>query len=109
MIVRLCEKKDLEQVIHIYDLIHEQEEKGKMTIGWIRQIYPTKYTAILFSKRIICLEDNNTIVARARINQKQDPSYRKAHWIYTTKNETYARKHNCFYLRMDTNEINQVV
>ena len=46
MIVRLCEKKDLEQVIHIYDLIHEQEEKGKMTIGWIRQIYPTKYTAI---------------------------------------------------------------
>ena len=63
----------------------------------------------LFSKRIICLEDNNTIVARTRINQKQDPSYRKAHWIYTTKNETYARKHNCFYLRMDTNEINQVV
>lgn len=29
MIVRLCEKKDLEQVIHIYDLIHEQEENEK--------------------------------------------------------------------------------
>ena len=42
---RKAEPKDLEAIAAIYDRIHDNEEAGKTTIGWIRSIYPTRATA----------------------------------------------------------------
>lgn len=44
-IVRKANETDLEAISTIYEKIHDLEEKGKQTIGWIRNIYPTSQTA----------------------------------------------------------------
>lgn len=37
---------DVESVSKIYDLIHQQEEAGIVSIGWKREIYPIRETAL---------------------------------------------------------------
>lgn len=44
-IVRKANETDLEAISTIYEKIHDLEEKGKQTIGWIRNVYPTNQTA----------------------------------------------------------------
>lgn len=36
---------DVESVSKIYDLIHQQEEAGIVSVGWKREIYPIIETA----------------------------------------------------------------
>ena len=43
--IRKATEKDIQAVSHIYDEIHTEEEAGRVTIGWIRDIYPTEKTA----------------------------------------------------------------
>ena len=45
MIFRKASATDISVVEEIYDDIHTEEENGKLTIGWIRGIYPTRGTA----------------------------------------------------------------
>ena len=43
--IRKATKCDLEAVEKIYDKIHDAEESGKQTTGWIRGVYPVRRTA----------------------------------------------------------------
>jgi hypothetical protein len=42
---RLATVEDIDKIVEIYDDIHTAEENGEVTIGWIREVYPTRKTA----------------------------------------------------------------
>ena len=128
--------EDLDAIAKIYDAIHTQEEAGKTTIGWIRSIYPTKYTALsaIEAKDMFVLEKDGKIVACGRINYEQVDCYAAGNWQYDAapdqvmvlhtlvvdpaesrngygsqflhQYEAYATANNCPYLRLDTNARN---
>ena len=60
MMIRKAEKKDIPAVSAIYDEIHDAEEKGVITVGWERGVYPTKATAenALICNELFVVEDN---------------------------------------------------
>ena len=133
---RKARKQDIEAVADIYADIHTEIEQGNLTIGWVRNAYPTCETAELAWNRgeLFVLEVNGTVVGAAIINQQQVDVYEGAAWEYpaadhevmvlhtlvispkTSGNgygkafvgfyEEYALSQNCSYLRMDTNVIN---
>ncbi|MFR0575153.1 hypothetical protein ACLUWS_07955 [Bifidobacterium boum] len=57
------------------------------TIGWIRNIYPTRKTAedALERKDLFIMEDEGKIVAVAIINQIQADEYKYATWKHSAK------------------------
>lgn len=135
-IIRPGTEADVEAVTQIYDHILNMEETGKMTVGWIRGIYPTKQTAMaaLQSGGLYVMEEDGMVVAAARMDQNQVPSYKDADWEYQVPEEQvmvmhtlvvepacagkgygkqfvkfyeeYAMTHDCRYLRIDTNARN---
>lgn len=136
MIIRKATQNDIDDINKIYNKIHYLEEKGLVTIGWIKDVYPTIKTAkeALTRDDLFVIEDEGTVVASAIINQIQVNEYKNANWKYDTKEnevmvlhclvadpnksgkgygkefvsfyENYAKKHNCLELRMDTNARN---
>lgn len=137
MEIREATKDDVNSIEKIYESIHDGEEKGLTTIGWIRNIYPTRKTAedALARKDLFVMEDENNIVAVAIINQLQVDEYKYAAWKHPAKDnevmvlhglavdpcqkskgygkafvafyENYAKQHHCITLRMDTNVRNK--
>ncbi len=136
MKIREATKNDIDSIEAIYENIHDGEEKGLTTIGWIRGIYPTRKTAedALTRRDLFVMEDENKIVAVAVINQIQVDEYKYAAWKHNARNnqvmvlhglavdpyqkskgygrafvafyENYAKEHGCTELRMDTNARN---
>lgn len=134
--IRKATKKDIPWIVKIYDKILELEAKGKACTGWIKNIYPTEKTAqdAFADDELYVLEENGRILAAARINQKQVPEYANCQWAYNAPDsevmvihtlvvdpdasgcgigskfvhfyEEFALKHNCHYLRLDTNAKN---
>lgn len=134
--IRIAQPKDVPAVAAIYDAIHAEEEAGRMTIGWIRSVYPTADTAreAIAAGELFVLEDGGRIAASARINQVQMPAYAQVAWRYPAEEdrvmvmhtltvdpalsgrghareflafyEDCAREHGCPCLRIDTNEKN---
>ena len=134
--IRKASEKDIAAVAEIYSLIHDREEVGLTTIGWIRSVYPTKETAenSVAKGELFVMEDDGVIVASARINQIQDSMYADGNWEYPADDsqvmvlhtltvspavshkghgrefvafyENFAKEKGCHYLRMDTNERN---
>ena len=133
MNVLKAQKTDIDSIEEIYDRIHDGEEKGLTTIGWIRNVYPTRKTAESALDRgdLFVMVDNGKTVAVAMINQIQVPEYKDAAWKHDAKDnevmvlhglavdplengkgygrafvayyEDYAKQHGCTALRMDTN------
>lgn len=133
---RLATAADLDAVEAIYHAIHDQEEAGLVSIGWVRGVYPTRATAVaaLAAGDLFVEVDEGTVVAAARINQEQVPEYAHARWAadapsdqvmvlhtlvvdparggraygkrFVAFYEEYALAHGCPYLRMDTNQKN---
>lgn len=129
---------DVDAITAIYEAIHDEEEAGLTTIGWVREIYPTRKTAedSVHAGDLFVLEENGKIVASAKINQIQVEEYKDAVWSYDAPAEKvmvlhtlvvapsasghgygsrfvkfyeeYAAENDCPYLRMDTNERNMV-
>ena len=136
MEIRVAASSDIDSIEKIYENIHDEEERGFTTTGWIRDIYPTRETAenALIRKDLFVMEDDNKIVAAAIINQLQVDEYKDASWKYSAKDnevlvlhclvvdphqkykgygkafvafyENYAKQNNCITLRMDTNALN---
>lgn len=136
MLFRKATEKDLQAVAEIYSDIHTAEEAGNVTIGWVRDVYPTAKTAALSLRRgdLIVAEEDGVIVGTAIINQLQVDVYENAGWQYEAPNaevmvlhtlvispkaarkgygtafvkfyEEYALSQGCPYLRMDTNARN---
>ena len=139
MIIRKAACEDIEDIVRIYNKIHEREEQGLLTTGWIRDIYPTRDTAAVSVAKgeMYVIADNDEVVAAARINQEQGEEYRRAAWKYDAEDEDvmvlhtlvvlpessgkgygrafvefyekHASANNCHYLRMDTNARNKAV
>ncbi len=129
---------DVDAITAIYEAIHDGEEAGLTTIGWVRDVYPTRKTAedSIDAGDLFVLEENGRIVASAKINQIQVEEYKDAVWSYDAPAEKvmvlhtlvvapdafghgygsqfvkfyeeYAAENDCPYLRMDTNERNTV-
>ncbi|MCD8011988.1 MAG: GNAT family N-acetyltransferase [Lachnospiraceae bacterium] len=134
--IRLAQPEDIDAVEDIYNLIHDEEENGNMQIGWLRNVYPVRNTALDALKRrdLFVEEVSGNIVASAIINQLQVPEYADCKWenqvpdenimvlhtltvspkikgngygkAFVEFYENYARKHGCSYLRMDTQSKN---
>lgn len=128
---------DIDSVEAIYNSIHDLEESGLVSIGWIRGVYPVRKTAEDSLKRndLFVMGDNGKIVAAAIINQVQVEEYKNVVWKHDAKDnevmvlhtlvvdplersrgygkafvafyENYARQQGCAELRMDTNMINE--
>ena len=138
MIIRKANANDIDAVAKIYDEIHDEIEKGTLTVGWERGVYPLRETAQnAFEKDwLFVAEDDGKIISAAIINQYQGPVYEEATWEFEAEEhevmvlhtlvvspycskkgigtemvafyEEYAKQNNCPELRMDTNEKNTV-
>ena len=130
---RLARPSDLDAICAIYEAVHDEEEAGRTTIGWVRSIYPTRATVELGLRcgDLFVLEKDGEILAAARINQVQGEEYKQAVWSFEAEDskvmvlhtlavhpkyfgqglgsgfvafyEGYAAQQGCTCLRMDTN------
>ncbi len=126
-------ESDIDSIEAIYERVHDAEEQGLSTVGWIRGVYPTRSTAeeALARGDLFVMVDNDKVVAVAVINQIQVPEYVDATWKHDATNEEvmvlhglavdplekgrglgrafvafyedYAKQLGCLALRMDTN------
>lgn len=138
MTFRSAAMRDLDAIAKIYSQIHDEEEAGRTSTGWLRAIYPTRTTAEASIRRgdMFVEEVESRVVAAAKINRDQVPEYANATWSIAAPSdqilvlhtlvvspdeagrgfgsafvhfyEEYARAHGFPYLRMDTNERNAV-
>lgn len=136
MEIRKAKISDIDSIEKIYEKIHDSEEKGLVTIGWIRTVYPTRKTAedALNRDDLFVMVEEGKVVATAIINQVQVDEYKYAAWRHTAKDnevmvlhtlvvdpfeknkgygsafvafyEEYAKQRGCIALRMDTNARN---
>jgi len=127
---------DIDSVAKIYESLHDEEEKGVISTGWIRGVYPTRSTAAqaLVRGDLFVCEENGIILGAGIINQIQVDVYAAAPWKYRAEDdqvcvlhtlvispsdsrrglgtefvrfyESYARDHHCPVLRIDTNARN---
>lgn len=133
--IRRAAEKDIDAVAAIYAHIHEQEQAGKVTIGWLPGVYPVRETAeAALSRGDLFVYEEDRVLAAAIINQTQADAYADGKWAYPAKEdevmvlhtlvvepsaggkgigrafvafyEHYAREHGCTALRMDTNAKN---
>ena len=133
---RKAQKTDIERIWEIYLENHIEEEEGRATIGWNRNIYPVQATAeeALLRDDLFVAEDETGVVGTAIINHEQMDVYPLGNWQHAVPDdeimvlhtlvistqaarkgyakefvafyEQYAKEHGCPYLRMDTNERN---
>ena len=119
--IRKAAASDIDAVEKIYDELHQAEEEGTTTIGWLRGIYPVRATAEaaldrgdLFRIQVdvyagapwehevpedqVCVLHTLVISPRA----KRRGFGRKFAGFY----EAYAAETGCTELRIDTNERN---
>ncbi len=135
--IRKAKPGDIPAIEQLYNEIHNAEEAGIITTGWIRGIYPSCSTAEEALKRddLFVLEENDQIIGAAIINQQQVDVYEGAPWKnhvpddkvcvlhtlvispaqrgkghgheFLSFYEDYAMRTGCTELRIDTNERNQ--
>ncbi len=133
--IRHAIEADLPAIGAIYERIHDSEEAGRITTGWLQGVYPTIETAraALDAGELFVLEDGG-VVAAARINRTQVDVYAQVDWRYPATDdqvmvlhtltvdparsglgygrqflafyEAYALAHGCPALRIDTNARN---
>ena len=133
---RKAVEADLPAIARIYEDIHTEEEANRISVGWIRGVYPTIHTARAALERddLFVGEDKGKLIGAAVINQLQVDVYEGAPWQYpadaeqvmvlhtlvispslarsgygkqfVTFYEEYARANGCPFLRMDTNARN---
>lgn len=134
--IRKAMLTDLDRVEEIYNEIHTEIEAGRASIGWKRDIYPTRFDAEDSIRRrdMFVMEEGGKIVAAGRINQYQGPEYDGAAWSFEAEPdevmvlhtlvvspaekgkgfgsafvafyEAHARSQGCRALRIDTQAIN---
>ena len=135
-IIRKARENDIAAVTAIFERILDEEEAGRVSIGWRRGVYPTGETAAEAFEQgdLFVMEVAGNIVAAMRINREQVPEYKNCRWDHPADDheimvahtlvvdpaaagrgygrrmiafyEQYAREHHCPCLRMDTNAIN---
>lgn len=134
---RKAEQRDIDAIVAIYERLHDREESGQGCTGWIRNVYPTRDTALAALEQgdLFVEVEDGAVVAAARINQEQVDVYADCPWAYDAPPEQvmvihtlvvdpeasgqgygsrfvgfyeeYAREQGCTCLRMDTNQRNR--
>ena len=137
MIIKKATINDIPYIVEIYNEICDAQDEGKLSVSWIKGVYPTEDTALAALKRddLFIIEERGKIVGTGVINQNQMAAYYDADWKYPANDEDvmvlhtlaistsvgrkgygsafvkyyedYAREKGCYYLRMDTNAINK--
>ena len=135
-IIRKATAADLSAVEAIYDEIHDAEEKGIITTGWLKGIYPVRAVAETALQRddLFVMEEDGILCGAALINQIQVDVYAGAPWKQDVPDdqvcvlhtlvispkangrglgkqfvqcyEDYARRNGMPELRIDTNKRN---
>ena len=84
MQIRKATEKDIPAVAAIYDALLDREERGELTTGWTRGVYPTAQTAqdALRAGTLYVLEDEGRVAAAAKIDQTQMEQYARCAWRY---------------------------
>ena len=136
--IRKATAADLDAVSGIYARIHDEIEAGRASIGWLRDVYPTRATAeaALAQDELFVEEQDGIIVGAAILNKTQVDAYFGAPWEHDVPEreimvlhtlvidprckgsglgrefeayyERYALSHGCRALRIDTNARNTV-
>ena len=87
---RQAERRDAQAIADIYERIHDREEAGPVTVGWVRGVYPT-YDSAMESIKVGDMyvgEADGQIIAAARINQDQvQPMYSQVDWQHQASDE----------------------
>lgn len=76
---------DISEITDIYNEIHNQEQLGLMTIGWLTNVYPIRDTAqkALNNNQLYVYQDSSgKILASAIINKVQVDEYKLGNWKY---------------------------
>ena len=62
--IRKGTEQDIPHIAAIYEHIHDNEESGRSTVGWIRGVYPTADTAraALEADDLFVMEENGAVV-----------------------------------------------
>ena len=137
IIFRKAVATDIRTIENIYNEVHQAEEKGIISVGWERGVYPVRATAEEALKRgdLYVLEYNGIVSGAGMINNLQVDVYFNAPWEYDAPDddicvlhtlvisprvsgkglgtefvrfyEEYAKEHGCSELRLDTNERNK--
>lgn len=82
--IRKADLRDIPAITAIYAHIHDDEERGRAAVGWIRGIYPTADTAraAVEADDMFVMEQGGAVVAAARVNKEQVPVYADVPWRY---------------------------
>ena len=135
--IRKADTGDIAAAASLYREIHDAEEAGRLTTGWLRDIYPTEETARAAVRRgdLYVLTDHGRVIGSGIINRIQVDVYEGAPWRYPAPPgrvcvlhtlvispqeagkgygrtflryyEQYAAEHGCPELRLDTNARNE--
>ena len=136
MMIRKAIWSDLDAVEQLYNEIHDAEETGIITTGWLRGVYPSRESARAALERddLFVLEEDGKTLGSGIINQIQVDVYEGAPWEFNVPDqqvcvlqtlvispaefgkgyarsflafyEECAREHRCSELRIDTNARN---
>lgn len=95
MRIRKADIRDIPAIAAIYEAIHDLEDRGALTVGWQRGVYPTADTArvAIGAGDLYVLEDEGRVRASARINREQMPAYARVNWRWPAPDETVLVMH----------------
>ena len=90
LIFRKAAASDLDAITAIYDKIHAQEDAGRVTIGWVTGVYPTRFDAEQAAARneLYVCETEGRVAASGILNQRQVNVYADGHWAYPAEDST---------------------
>lgn len=94
-VFRKATNEDIDSIDILYNHIHDMEEAGKTTTGWMRNIYPVRKTAcdaLLRGDLYVC-ESDGEIVASAIINNIQGKEYSECEWMYEAEDDAVSVLH----------------
>ena len=84
-IIRKATEADIPFIAAVYDDIHDREESGETTTGWLRGIYPVQETAkaaVARDDMFVLENERGEICGTGIINQIQVDVYKDAPWRY---------------------------
>ena len=90
MLIRKAATDDIDAIAGIYDECLTLEEEGRLTVGWVRGVYPTRQTAEAAVKRgdmFVQEADSGEIVGTGIINKIQVDCYAKGNWSYPASDD----------------------
>lgn len=87
--IRKAQIGDIDSIAEIYSRIHDGEEKGLSSVGWIRNIYPVRQTASDAIGRgdMYVIEHEGVVAGSAIINKIQLEGYFTANWKYKAEKD----------------------